>query len=244
MSVSMLRLGEIRYAAHFQLWTDALTFREMAKQAVNNSLRSMSVRNAVLSAWTTLEMACCDALAIPKLPNDFKQSLDEAFDAKGLQRLDFSSGLWHKINDKIKGYRKKYAHSGVDILDRFPPVSIAEEAIETIRKAIHDIYAKTNKPVPPWANRNQSSGWPQTLGVGISFAALTVDKRNGDSDPNFVSIILVRPTGVEDRLIMLPANAPEEQVANEAEGLLQGMNYPYSRIRVYRGSKCIEDAEI
>ena len=56
----------------FLLWTDALCFREMAKQAPEKYLQSMCIRNAVLSAWTTLEMACGDALGVKKLRGEKK----------------------------------------------------------------------------------------------------------------------------------------------------------------------------
>ena len=94
MPRAVLRFKDISHAPRFQLWTDALTFLQMAKEAPNNYLGSMCVRNAVLSAWTTLEMACCDALGIQELKSDFKRSLDDEFAAKGLTLLDFGSGLW------------------------------------------------------------------------------------------------------------------------------------------------------
>jgi hypothetical protein len=87
----------------------------MAKEAPSNYLGSMCVRNAVLSAWTTLEMACCDALGIQELKSDFKRSLEGEFAAKRLPPLDFGSGLWQNINSQIKGYRNTFTHAGVDI---------------------------------------------------------------------------------------------------------------------------------
>jgi len=68
MPLPVLRSKDFVHQARYQLWTDALCFREMAKQAPNNYLRSMCVRNAVLAACTTLEMACCDSLGVPRLP--------------------------------------------------------------------------------------------------------------------------------------------------------------------------------
>jgi hypothetical protein len=62
----------------------------MAKEAANNYLSSMCVRNAILSAWTTLEMACCDALEIEKLEN-FKESLHAEFDERNITRLNTDS---------------------------------------------------------------------------------------------------------------------------------------------------------
>jgi hypothetical protein len=148
MPLSVLRAKDIADAPRFQLWTDALCFREMAKQAANNYLRSMCVRNAILSVWTTLEMACCDALGIEKLELDFARSLNSEFDKRQIPRLDFGSGLWQEINDKIKGYRKRFTHEGVTLSDRFPSASLADEAIAKIREAIRDIYAPVGNGPP------------------------------------------------------------------------------------------------
>jgi hypothetical protein len=145
MPLSILRENDFQHAPRFQLWTDALCFREMAKQAANAYLQSMFVRNAVLSAWTILEMACCDGLGITALKNDFRRSLDEEFDNKGIPRLDFGSGLWQHINSTIKERRKTFTHYGVKLSDRFPKLPIAEDAIAKIREAIHNIYARLGK---------------------------------------------------------------------------------------------------
>jgi hypothetical protein len=63
-------------------------------------------------------MACCDALGIAKLGNDFRRSLDEEFKKKAIARLDFGSGVWSRINSKTKEARKKYTHFGVTPSDR------------------------------------------------------------------------------------------------------------------------------
>jgi hypothetical protein len=54
------------------------------------------------------------------------RSLNNEFDKKQIPRLDFASGLWQQINDKIKGYRKRFTHTGVTFSDRFPPASLAD----------------------------------------------------------------------------------------------------------------------
>jgi hypothetical protein len=133
----------------------------------------MCVRNAVLSAWTTLEMAYCDALEIEKLEN-FKASLHAEFDKRKISRLNFGSGLWQEINTTIKDHRKRFIHSGVKISDRFPSVSIAEYAISTIREAVHEIYAAVGKQAPRWIDNDQSGGWQERrIGFGM-FGHLTV----------------------------------------------------------------------
>jgi len=52
-----------------------------------------------------------------------------------------------------------------------------------------------------------------------------VDKRHGDTYPNFISITFVRPTGEGDHSTLLPANTTEADIADEAGRLLQGMNF-------------------
>ena len=156
MPLSLLRAKDVQHAPRFQLWTDALCFREMAKQAPNAYLQSMCVRNAVLSAWTTLEMACCDALGIAELKLDLKQSLNQEFDNKGIPRLAFGSGLWQHINSTVKEHRKTFTHYGVKLSDRFPQVPIAEDAIAKIREAIHDLYSRLGTQAPAWVDFDES----------------------------------------------------------------------------------------
>ena len=84
-----------------------------------------------------MEMACCDALGLPEI-NRFKNDLKRAIEQAGKTPIDFGSGLWQTILN-IKDRRDEYTHIGGRVLDRFPPVSVAEEAIGKIREAIHDI---------------------------------------------------------------------------------------------------------
>jgi hypothetical protein len=195
MPLSVLRSKEFSDAPRFQLWTDALCFRAMANEAANNYLSSMCVRNAILSAWTTLEMACCDALEIEKLEN-FKESLHAELDKRNIPRLNFRSGLWQEINTTIKGYRKQFVHSGVIFKNRFPPVSIADEAISTIRQAIHEIYAALGKQAPRWIDSDQSEGWPQRVsGFSMSVHPTLLHAGAGPETPGVAKIVLVTLPG-------------------------------------------------
>jgi hypothetical protein len=137
----------------------------MATEAPNNYLRSMCVRNAVISACTALEMGCCDALAIPEI-NRFKEDVNAALRQARKTAIDFGSGLWQRIL-KIRDSRHEYAHSGVSISDRFPSLSVAEDAIAKLREAIRDIYVRAGKQIPAWVNLDTSSGWPQTGGITV-----------------------------------------------------------------------------
>lgn len=82
--------------------------------------------------------------------------------------MNFGSGLSGKISSKTKDARKIYAHYGVKLSDRFPQVSIAEDAIQTIREAIHDIYGRMGRQSPVWVDFDDSTGWPQTGGFSAT----------------------------------------------------------------------------
>jgi hypothetical protein len=247
MPLSVLRSKEFSEAPRFQLWTDALCFRAMAKEAANNFLSSMCVRNAVLSAWTTLEMACCDALGITKLERDFKESLHNEFDKRNIQRFDFCSGLWQEINTKVKGHRNRFMHSGVSISNRFPPVSIADEAISTIRKAIHEIYTALGKQAPRWIDSDESEGWQQRV-PGSRMAVFVRFLHPGASPetPGVVKIVLVTPQGEEKAPRYLSPSTSDDEVFWWVEDHLGKLDFPIKAIRVYRGQELIlnEDLEV
>ena len=191
-------------------------------------------------------MACCDALGIEKLKTDFARSLNDEFDKRNIPRLDFGSGLWHEINTTVKGYRIRFVHSGVTISDRFPPVSITEEAIATIRKAIHDIYAQVGKQSPRWIDHDQSGGWPERrLGPGIIGAHLTVSHAGAHPEaPGVVKIVLVTEQGDEKATRYLPPTAPDDEVFWWVEDYLGKLNVPFKAIRAYRGQDLIWDEDI
>ncbi len=245
MPLSVLRSKEFSDAPRFQLWTDALCFRAMAKEAANNYLSSMCIRNAILSAWTTLEMACCDALGIEKLEKDFKESLHAEFDKRNISRLNFGSGLWQDINVTVKGYRKRFVHSGVTISDRFPPASLAENSISTIRKAIDDIYARVGKQSPRWIDHDHSEGWRErSLGIGFSAHATVLHAGAHPETPGVVKIVLVTEQGEEKPTRYLPPNTCDDEIFWWVEDYLGKLNVPFKAIRVYRGSDLILDENI
>jgi len=245
MPLLVLRSKEFSEAPRFQLWTDALCFRAMAKEAANHYLSSMSVRNAILSAWTTLEMACCDALGIEKLERDFKESLHDEFDKRNIPRLNFGSGLWQEINTTVKGYRKRFVHSGVTISDRFPDVSLAEYAISTIRQAIHEIYAQVGKQSPRWIDHDQSEGWQQQVpGIRMDVFPRLLHPGAGPETPGVVKIVLVTPQGEEKATRYLPPTTSDDEAFWWVEDYLGKLNVPFRAIRVYRGQNLIVDENI
>jgi hypothetical protein len=97
-------------------------------------------------------MASCDALAIPEI-NRFKEDVNTTFRQAGKAAIDFGSGLRQRILE-IRDSRNDYAYSGVSIANRFPTLSVAENAIAKIREAIRDIYTKLGKQTPAWVKSN------------------------------------------------------------------------------------------
>ena len=85
--------------------------------------------------------------------NRFKEDVHTAFRQAGKTANDFGSGLWQCILE-IRDSRNEYAHSGVSISDRFPSVSVAEDAIAKSREAIRDIYTKLVIQTTAWVKSN------------------------------------------------------------------------------------------
>ena len=123
--------------------------------------------------------------------------------------------------------------SCVDISDRFPPVSIAEEAIKTIREAIHDIYERMGKQSPAWVDFDEAKGWP--IGGSFGFATLTAVGAD-PNDPNTLRIALVAEDGAEKVTNTFPGTIPEEDVFGHVEDLLGRLNAPFREVRVYPAS--------
>jgi hypothetical protein len=248
MPLIVLRSKDFADAPRFQQWTDALCFRQMAREATNNYLRSMCVRNAILSAWTTLEMACCDALGITKLEADFKTSLDNEFEKKQIPRLDFGSGLWQEINSKVKGYRKTFAHAGVTFTDRFPSLLLAEYSISKIREAIREIYARVGRSIPKWIDHDESQGWYSgggiTIGTSVMGHATVLHAGANPETPGVVRVVLVTPDGEEKPTRYLPPSTSDEDAFWWVEDYLGKLNFPFKAIRVYRGVDLIQDEDI
>jgi hypothetical protein len=102
---------------------------------------------------------------------------------------------------KIKDRRDEYTHIGGRFLDRFPSVSVAEEAIGKIREAIHDIYERMSEETPAWVNFDQADGWPSKGGITGSIHLTLLKGPIDKNDPNVYKISLVTLTGEEKELI-------------------------------------------
>jgi hypothetical protein len=206
--------------------------------------RPLCIRNAVLSAWTTLEMACRDALGLDELKGTFLETLNFELEKRGKSRLDFSSGPWQRIKTTVLPNRKTYSHFGVKSdEERFPPAAAAQEAIHWIRLAIEDIYKRIGKDCPRWIMTEHTGGWPERRRIGITNAALSaLEPGANPNSPDVIKLTLVREDKKEDDYRYFPGNTPDAVLNDWVEDILTGrlLNFRYVKLRVYHGPNFVD----
>lgn len=149
---------------HYHLWSDALHGRALARQANNRWDRGTYVRWTVITAWTTLEMACEHAIGVPEIGRRFRKNLDAAVASAGFQPLDWGSGIWQEVL-RIHAARKDFVHLNVSQAQLFAEIDLAELAIDNIRRAIAAIYTHAGNNPPTWlADDTILVGMHQSLG--------------------------------------------------------------------------------
>jgi hypothetical protein len=200
----------------------------MAKQAPERWLESMCVRWAVQSAWTALEMSARDALNVARLAPRFSDRLNDVLQENGFSPVDWGRGLWQDVK-QVEGWRHEYAHAGVSLARRFPPVSEASEAIARIRLAILDLYGRVGKtPLPTWVKIDSSPGWPDNR-----FGATGFLTKQG-ADPNALDSIRVAVVDLEGREHS-DYHSPQTDPDTVAEQAIAHLRSPVQAVRVYRG---------
>ena len=130
---------------HYHIWTDALHARALSHETNNRWDRGSYVRWTIMTSWIALEIACQDALEDPKISYSFRKNLNKAIEGKSLSKLDWSKGLWRQVLT-LQELRKNCVHRFSQESDLFPDVSVADEAINTARKAITEIYSSFAPP--------------------------------------------------------------------------------------------------
>jgi hypothetical protein len=217
------------------LWTDALHARQLAREALNKWDRGTYVRMAVTTVWIALETSCQEALDTIDIGYRFKKNLDRAIKSASLPPIDWSQGSWQKVR-ALQVLRKAFVHRFLSLQEMFPEAAVAEDAIETVRIAIIDIFTRTGKPVPTWIGLNDSRGWQSRSMFGG--ATITMGHHGAKmDDPNTVKIYLVID-GEEKLTTVLPSgHDPTESV----EHLLTHVNVPISAIRVYDSGQLVKN---
>jgi hypothetical protein len=189
-------------------------------------------------------MACRDALSVQRFnSNDFKRGINDELANQNRPRIDFGSGIWQLVGTRTLQNRNKYTHSGVQIADRFPPLSHAEEAVADVRDAVRDIYARVGKVPPAWIESDSSSGWPRQGGGMMGTPTMT--RQGADpNNPGTIKITLIFPDGREQPVEYLPSDTPEETILGVVEDILGKLNSSFTGIRVYRGATLLHDESI
>lgn len=142
----------------YHLWTDVLHARELAEKSNDDWNKGTYVRWCVIFAVTTLEMSCRDALENEKIGYRFKEELNELISAKGLSPIIWGSGIWQKVL-KLRDERHNYIHKNFEQVDLWPPIDKADSAIDIVRKAVKDIYARASKEYPSWIDDDNERGY-------------------------------------------------------------------------------------
>ena len=217
------------------LWTDALHMRQLAREALNKWDRGTYVRMCVSISWTALEVACQDALTCTDIGYRFKENLDRAIAASALPSIDWSTGTWQKVR-LLQELRKSYVHRFATLNDMFPLAVVAEDAIETVREAIENIFAHVGRAAPTWTSFDKARGWQTRSSFGA--AVLTTGHAGVKMDDPLAVRVFIVIDGVEKLTTVLPAGYDPSQ---EVDHILQNAISPISGIRVYENGELKQD---
>jgi len=217
------------------LWTDALHARQLAREALNKWDRGTYVRMCVTTSWTAIEVACQEALFSVDIGHRFKENLDRAIASASLRPIDWSTGIWQKVR-VLQELRKSYIHRFASLGDMFPPASVAEDAVETARKAIERIFAHVSRPAPEWTGLDEARGWQARSSFG--HAVLTTGHAGVRMDDPLTVKVFIVIDGEEKLTTVLPAGCDPSQEVNQ---LLQNVRVPISGIRVYENGELKRD---
>lgn len=224
---------------HYHIWTDALHLRELGRQTTDKWNRGTYVRAAVVMAWTAFEIALQDVLPARRLGERFRRNLDNAVEQADLQRLDWGHGVWQRVA-QVNARRVAYVHRATLDVDLFPDTSVVDDAFETIRAALEDVYARTAQAVPAWIADDSDRGW-LSHGHTMGSAYLTVVRAGVEpEDPNTLRVAFT-DARVEHIDGYYPSDCDPEELASD---LLERVRVPISRIKVYRGDSVEIDREL
>jgi hypothetical protein len=228
---------------HYHVWTDALYARQLAKSASNDWDRGSHVRWCVSSAWTAFELSAEDALDTSGLGYRFRENFDVACDAKDISRVDWGQGLWQQVQ-VIHAGRIQYLHGNIVQADLFPELSVADNAVATLRESVLAVYALANKGRPTWVDDDTvPPALPDALtvgGVGGSVAHITRVDNVAVDDPARIRTTYVY-LGQEYEASVDP---PETDPQARMNDLLNGVVVPISYVRSYRGDTIIDEWQI
>lgn len=217
------------------LWTDVLHARQLAREALNKWDRGTYVRMCVTTSWSAIEVACQEALSCVDIGYRFKENLDCAIASASLPPIDWSTGIWQRVR-VLQDLRKSYIHRFGSLSDMFPLASVAENAVETARRAIEEVFAHVSRPAPAWIGLDEARGWQARSSFG--HAVLTTGHAGVRMDDPLTVKVFIVIDGEERLTTVLPAGYEHSQELNE---LLQNVQVPISGIRVYENGELKQD---
>lgn len=234
----MKETSKLITSKQYHIWTDALHARTLARQSDNEWNRGAYVRWAVNTAWTAFEVVCeyITGDSSGGITLRFPERLNEVLVKMKFTPLDCGKGIWQEVA-KLYGERKKYTHKGrtEDIL--FPALSIAEDAISVIRKAVIDLHLRTHKEPPDWVNDDTDYGLTASL---VKFYSPSMHQTHlGAKEYPYkekIRIVIVSQ-GKEIETDSFPPGAPYKP---RIQQLKTGSTTPMTEIRVYQGDTLIE----
>ena len=217
------------------LWTDTLHARQLAREALNKWDRGTYVRMCVTTSWTAIEVACQEALFCVDIGYRFKENVDHAIASASLPTLDWSTGVWQKVR-VLQELRKTYIHRFATLSDMFPLASVADDAVETARKAIEGVFAHVGQSAPTWTGIDEARGWQARSSFGT--AVLTTGHTGVRMDDPLTVRIFMVIDGEEKLTTVLRAGQDPSQEVNQ---LLPNVQVPISGIRVYENGELKQD---
>lgn len=220
--------------AHYHLWTDTLHARALAHQVRNHWDRGTYVRWTVINAWTVLEMVCREALDDDGIGYRFKENVDSAISAKGLDSLNWGSGIWQKVLE-IKERRKTYVHTKIAQIDLFPSPEVADFVIAVVREATKAIFIHVNRAEPAWIEDDNDRGWDSGQDSMAHATLIMAGAKEDDPDVIRVAYVFKEKEYVCD---VCPKDIDYELIVNN---LIRNIRVPISSVRVYKGNQLINE---
>ena len=227
-------------STNYHLWTDALHFRQLARQSGSDWDRGTYVRGCIREAWTAFEMVCGEALNATGLGNRFREGFDKAVAAKGLKAVDWSQGIWQKIL-VVYSTRKEFVHVHSSITKErlCTPQSEADKAIEILREGIKAVCDLVGDPQPMWLKDDEDPGWhPPRRGIGATLTGIRAGAV--ETDPEVIKIGF-EAKGERRFCDLFP---PGTDYKPELEDLIKRLNVPVAAVVAYRGETLLERREL
>lgn len=225
-------------STHYHLWTDALHARALAQQAHNKWDRGIYVRWTITTAWSAFEVACMDALEIPRVGDDFKNKVTSALSRKSPPiHVNWEKGIWQNVL-RIRERRHRYTHVSIDQVQLSPSIAEADDAINILRAAVKAIYRLVGKAAPAWVDDDSDRGWDPGSGYSLN---LTI----GDNETYKVDRASVRIAYIYREKEYIDAiYPPDTDPIPLIDDLIARTQVPISSIRVYQGSQLLEERPI